>query len=357
MQARAARPTGLPRRGRFQLRLERRHRAVGDLVGHLQRAGHAFGAEKVPGDLQWVAVGRVEREPGPVDVHVHVLDLQGDPVDDRRDLVRAFIIGRDRDRGGFLVDFELRSYYYLPEVVGAGLRWVHDAQPERGALVRAGDVHLAAPDGVGVPADTHTDDRFPDQAFRATRPFIGLLFAAQLHARQRPGDTLRHVQRDALQGLFAVFAAHRHLERAEPARLDARRTHRQGRVERQWVAARAAVRATRHVERGARVHRPGFRPRFHRRRRRVRPTLRRGRQRRSVSTEEVQFEGFKRQLGGVLECGNQLPRDRVRDDFPGDLYAGARDGVFDEHDISRRGSRTGWRPAQPGMLRLPAHWA
>ena len=57
----------------------------------------------------WLQFGRVEREPGPVDRDVDVLDLQRDPVEDRRDLVRPAVVGRDRQRRGRRVDFDLRA--------------------------------------------------------------------------------------------------------------------------------------------------------------------------------------------------------------------------------------------------------
>ena len=66
---------------------------------------------------------------------------------------------------------------------------------------------------------------------------------------------------------LTVFAAHRHRERAEPTRLDARRPRRQRRGERQARArARAAVRARGDVERRGRVDRRVARPRRERRR-------------------------------------------------------------------------------------------
>ena len=68
--------------------------------------------------------------------------------------------------------------------------------------------------------------------------------------------------------------------------------------------------------------------------RRVRPATRRCRQRRAFATEEVQFEVFKRHVGGVLERRYDLSRIRVQRNFARELDQTPRVRVFND-DVHR----------------------
>ncbi len=169
-------------------------------------------------------------------------------------LVCARVVGRDRQRRRQRVHFDLRAHHDRPaflQVERAGLRGVDDRQTERGPLVRAGDVHLAAGDVERVAADADADDRFPDQAFRTTRTGVGLRFPAQFYARQQARQARWHVQLDALQVLLAVFTAERRRKRREPARLQVGRAGVQRRGERERTLARRPARAGGDLEFGA----------------------------------------------------------------------------------------------------------
>ena len=111
-------------------------------------ARRAFGAFELPGQLHRFAAGRVEHEPRPVDRHVHVLQLQRDPIQDRREPVahdRQMRIGR--------IHIDLRADDLGPQVERARDRRDHDVDPERVALIRAGDVRLPRFHRVGVAAE------------------------------------------------------------------------------------------------------------------------------------------------------------------------------------------------------------
>ena len=110
------------------------------------------------------------------------------------------------------------------------------------------------------------------------------------------------MDRDRLDVLIAVFAAHRRGERAEPARLVARGATRKRWGERQWIGARRTV-----GTRGDPEFRGGLR-RFASGPRRegafggVAAAMRRCRERRAVAAEEVQFDVFKGHLRQELGC-------------------------------------------------------
>ena len=85
--------------------------------------------------------------------------------------------GRDGERGGDRVDFDLRPYDHRAaflQVERARLGGVHDRQSERGAVVFFGQVDLAAGDGEWVPTQPHRDDRFADLARFGARPRVRL---------------------------------------------------------------------------------------------------------------------------------------------------------------------------------------
>src|SRR3984957_20745421 len=110
-----------------------------------------------------------------------------------------------------------------------------------------------------------------------------------------------------LNVLFAIFTTERQCQWRERPGSDVRRAPIQRRVEKQvrsrsclagwFIEARGSAVD---VERRAGIRFARFCPRFDRGRRRVSATKSRARQRRPVSTEEMQFERFKWKLRRVL---------------------------------------------------------
>ena len=121
------------------------------------------------------------------------------------------------------------------QVERAGLRGVHDRQPERRALVRSREVHLAAGDRERVvPKPTLTvvsptrlsDPHVPASACASPHSFTpGISPAAPAAVQLTPPAAL-----------LAIFAVHRHRQRAERPGLNVRRARRQP-GERQRVTA------------------------------------------------------------------------------------------------------------------------
>ena len=178
-------------------------------------------------DRHRAAVRRVEREPGRLIMHIDVLDLQREAFDDARDRVRPDPVGRDRERRGRRVDFDLRPDDSTGRPScrsnGPAFAGLTMLQAERGARVGAGQVDLAAGDGEWVLADADADDRFADLRFRTAGARVRLGFRAQRHARQHPRHPRRVCAARTTASWLTVFAAERRRQRAEPTRVVVRR--------------------------------------------------------------------------------------------------------------------------------------
>ena len=111
VQARAVRFAGLPRRGDREFRRERQGRAVGDLERHATAPRFAPSVlVEAPGDRQRVQLVGLNVNPGRLIVTLTCLICSGIPSRIVRDRVRAAVVGRDRQRGGVRVDFDLRAH-------------------------------------------------------------------------------------------------------------------------------------------------------------------------------------------------------------------------------------------------------
>ncbi len=104
-------------------------------------------------------------------------------------------VAGDGQRGGARINFDLRPDWNqtvargaLLEVERAGLRRIDDRQAEWRAVVRAGEIDLAAGDGERVATEAHADRRFADETSRAARSCVGLGFPTQRHAGEDPGQ-------------------------------------------------------------------------------------------------------------------------------------------------------------------------
>ena len=132
--------------------------------------------------------------PVAVDRDVHEPQLQRDAVQLRRQRIR-----RHRQRRRFRVDADRRAIHdrAVPrrarERVRARYRGHDDRQAIRGALVRAGDVDLAALDEERVRAGTGLDRRFADLAFRATRPAFACGSPHKRDLGEHPQQPRRHL--------------------------------------------------------------------------------------------------------------------------------------------------------------------
>ena len=294
-----------------------------------------------------------------------------------RDRIRARGVGRDRHRRGRRVHFDLRPTTTQSQAVsfrgrtgppsrgsrstGRTARTGSDVQGR--AVVRAGDVDLAAGDGVRVaPSPTQT----VVSPIRLSGPQVPASACGSPHSAtpesipEKPGGMCSWI---ALQVLVAVFAGHRRRERRERARLEVRRARRQRRRERQRASRTAPVRTASMISNGRRsehARRGVPRPRRDRRARRIGAAQRGGTQRRAGAAEEMQLQVFERELRRFLERRDELPgaAQGPACTSPGELHAAHRTRGHSRRYTARPGCRNGFGRsrtalASPDTPRLP----
>ena len=171
------------------MRLEGEHRAVGRLEGHRQCEVAPSTLESVPVIANFEQFVGLNVKFGRLIVTLTCWICSGMPSrmvgilygpESSLVIVSAAVIGFTSI---FALTTTLARWPGL-QVERPGLRGVHDRQAERRALVRAGDVHLAAGHAERVAADADADGRFADQAFRAAGARVGLRFSAELRRRR-----------------------------------------------------------------------------------------------------------------------------------------------------------------------------
>ncbi len=272
-------------RGR-QVGVARDHGPLGGLDVRLERPG--------------VAGRRVAHEVAPGDVDDQVAQPQRHAFDDLRQR-----IADDRDPRGVRGQAQRLPHHHVAEVVGTGDRVDHRDRPERAALVRAGEVQLAA-QRQRVAARSGAGRHRADLAAGRARHRGDLRVGALLDALDLGRLAERQLRRQRMQRLVAVGPAQVERERRVLAGLRDVRRRDQTRSEREPVAAE-------HVERGPGVDRRGARPRREADHAAVAPAGHRTRQHGVGGVLELQLEVAERQLRVVVEDGGQLAGRSVGD--------------------------------------------